>query len=193
MVCFTNKTKERMAKMVGGISAFMLVLGIVVAAYGYVALGGGEEPITSSYNPGFDPNAAGELLALAAGALCFLTAILGFLTAYFKKFFFALPFMICAIAIGLLMLAGAAITSGAGGYLDQMKVKACDTIAEGETPAVTYRVKISNEYTKMVDRLMCSPWCPCPAAAESAWTSVSKDTLANFTRQDQTRDEYTVQ
>ena len=182
MVCFSIKTKERMAKLVGGISGFLLVLGIVVAVYGYVALGGGEEPIKSGYNPGFDPNAAGEMLALAAGALCFLTAILGFLTAKFMKFYVALPFMIMAVAIGLLMLAGAAITSGSGGYLAQMKIDACDTIAEGITPAVTYGTKINTEYTAMVDRLMCSPWCPCKADAESAWTSVSKEKLANFTR-----------
>jgi len=171
-----------MAKLVAGISGLMLVLGIVVAAFGYAALGGGEEPIKNDYNPGFDPNVAGEMLALIAGALCFLTAILGFLTAKFMKFYVALPFMIMAIAIGLLMLAGAAITSGAGGYLDQMKIQACDTIAEGTTPLVTYKAKIKSEYTAMVDRLMCSPWCPCPSAAESAWTGVSKDILTNFTR-----------
>lgn len=122
MVCFSVKTKERMAKLVGSISVFMLVLGIVVASYGYIALGGGEETIKSSYNPGFDPNVAGETLAVIAGALCALTAVLGFTTAYYKKFFVALPFMILAVVIGLLMLAGAAITSGAGGYLEQMKI-----------------------------------------------------------------------
>ena len=171
MVCFSVKTKERMAKLVGTISVFKFVLGIVVAAYGYLALGGKEEPITSSYNPGFDPDVAGETLALLAGAFCVITAILGFATAYFKKFFVALPFMILAVAIGLLMLAGAAITSGAGGYLEQMKINACDTIAEGE--GITYKMKISQEYTKMVDRLMCSHWCPCSASVEEAWTSVS--------------------
>lgn len=187
MVCFSQKTKDRMAKLVGTISAFMLVLGIVVAAYGYIALGGGEEPIKSSYNPGFDPNVAGETLAVAAGALCALTAILGFLTTYSslkrsRWVIFALPFMIVAVVIGLLMLAGAAITSGAGGYLEQMRITACDTVAEGDPDGLTYKMKISKEYTRMVDRLMCSPWCPCPSSAEQVWSEVPQEKLANFTR-----------
>jgi hypothetical protein len=39
----------------------------------------------------------------------------------------------------------------------------------------------------MVDRLMCSYWCPCPAEAESVWTKVPEDELTKFTRVDQTR------
>lgn len=39
----------------------------------------------------------------------------------------------------------------------------------------------------MVDRMMCSMWCPCPADAESVWTAVDEAELAKFTRQDTTR------
>jgi hypothetical protein len=38
------------------------------------------------------------------------------------------------------MLVGGAITSGAGGMLTEMKVQACDTIAEGTS--LTYSEKI---------------------------------------------------
>lgn len=34
----------------------------------------------------------------------------------------------------------------------------------------------------MVDRLMCSPWCPCPSSAESVWTAVPEEKLTDFTR-----------
>lgn len=44
----------------------------------------------------------------------------------------------------------------------------------------------------MVDRLMCSFWCPCPADAESAWTKVPEDQLSKFTRLDETRTPMTV-
>lgn len=139
MVCFSDKTKDRMAKIVLAISIFLIVLGIVVAAYGYFVLGGGEQKITSDYNPGFDPDVAGELLALLVGILCVITSIFGMLTAKFKNFCFALPFMILAIATGLLMLVGGALTSGAGGVLNEMSEVACDTVVEGSSPAITYR------------------------------------------------------
>jgi hypothetical protein len=44
----------------------------------------------------------------------------------------------------------------------------------------------------MVDRLMCSLWCPCAADAESVWTKVPEDKLSKFTRLDQTRTPMTV-
>jgi drug/metabolite transporter (DMT)-like permease len=124
MVCFSDKTKDRMSKLVLGISIFLLILGVTVAAYGHFVLNdGGQHPIENKdYNPGFDPNVAGELLALAAGILCVVTSIFGFLTAKFKNFCFAFPFMILAILVGLLMLVGGALTSGAGGVLTEMKV-----------------------------------------------------------------------
>jgi hypothetical protein len=106
-----------MAKLVACVSMFLFILGIVVAAYGYLVLGGGEEPITSDYNPGFNPALAGKFLALIAGVLCVVTSIFGCATAKFKNFCFALPFMLLSIVIGLLMLIGGAITSGAGGYM----------------------------------------------------------------------------
>lgn len=55
MVCFSDKTKDRMAKLVACVSMFLFILGVVVAAYGYLVLGGGEDPIKSDYNPGFNP------------------------------------------------------------------------------------------------------------------------------------------
>jgi hypothetical protein len=107
-----------MAKLVAFISCFLLILGVVVAAYGYLVLGGNENPITSDYNPGFNPDVSGETLALIAGCLCVVTSVFGFATAKCKNFLVALPFMILSILIGLLMLIGGAITSGAGGYMD---------------------------------------------------------------------------
>lgn len=115
-----------MSKLVSCVSVFLLVLGITIASYGFIVLGGGENPIKSDYNPNFDPNVAGKLIALIAGLLCVVTAILGLLTAKCKKFYFALPSMILFIVIGLLMLVGGAITSGAGGYMSEMQNLACN-------------------------------------------------------------------
>lgn len=179
MVCFSDKTKDRMAKLVATISFILLVLGIVIAAYGYYVLGGGEPPITSDYNPGFNPSVLGSLLALLIGVICALTALFGFATAKCKNFLVALPFMIMVIVVGLLMLVCGAITSGAGGAMDQMRVEACDSPIEGSK---TIGDKIGDEYTRMVDRLMCSFWCPCPAEAESVWTKVDEKKLEKFTR-----------
>ena len=123
-------------------------MGVAVAWFGYVTLGGNKEPIINQdYNPRFEPDVAGEILALTAGVLCSLLSILGCATSNKKDFSFSLPYIVLAIAIGLLMLAGGFITYYAESYLVHMKIQACDTIADNQTPAITYKSKISSEYT----------------------------------------------
>jgi hypothetical protein len=104
--------------------------------------------------------------------------------------FFTCPFAVLGLTICALMFFAASVTSGKGFYLENIQDKACNTLVDG---SVTSGQKIRTEYTKMVDRMMCSAKCPCPPEDYSVWKNVPLDKLAQFERMDPYRSEFTEQ
>lgn len=110
------------------------------------------------------------------GAAILLTGILGFFTALCRNSgincLFATPFIILAFIGTILLVVAAAITSGADGAIMDGKDKAC---AAEFSPGVSISDKVNTEYTKLVDKNLCSAVCQCPLSVQDIWEDVPEN------------------
>lgn len=160
--CFSNKTKDCCKKFIIGVSVVALIIGAVLAGYGYTAIDGTDTtPGVGSYKTEFkvDKNVAGASLAMAGGVLAVLISCLGFLTAYCRNPLVTCPFGICSFIVGILALAVAGVVF-ANSVSQELYKKACETSSEqfGGESGVTYMKK---QYSQVVDDIMCTTACPC--------------------------------
>ena len=180
--------------MVVGIILF--ILGVLCCSYGYISLGGGQADVLVNDYHDIDVGSIGPLFALFAGVVCTLTGILGMLTAKFRYatryWMFSCPYIVVATACGIFMLFLSIITSGFGNYVENVTEDACAyELESGET--ISERIQL--DYTKLVDRNMCSQnLCECPTESTKIWTSIPEDDLREYGRisswADATEDEF---
>lgn len=115
----------------------------------------------------------GPIVAMVAGGIILITGILGFFTAMCRNSgincLFAFPFVVLAFLCAVLLAVMAAVASGADGQVMKAKENAC---AYEIDSGVSLADKVQSEYTKLVDKNMCSVVCPCPLAVENTWTSI---------------------
>ena len=82
---------------------------------------------------------------------------------------FATPFILFAFIGTVILVVGAAISSGADGQVMEGKEMACNI---NISPGVTLSDKVNTEYTKLVDKNMCSAICACPLSVTDTWEDV---------------------
>lgn len=82
---------------------------------------------------------------------------------------FATPFIIFAFLGAVVLFVLAAIASGADGAVMEAKNTVCESeISNG----VILADKVDSEYTKLVDKNMCSAICACPTSVQQTWEDV---------------------
>jgi hypothetical protein len=117
MACFSPKTKARCATFLLIVGVLFVLLGVIVASYGYLKVSGNADiiPEDSDYIK-IDVGAAGTILIVAAGVLSILTGVLAILTSKCRNskmsVFFSCPYMVLASITAILLLVIAGITSG---------------------------------------------------------------------------------
>jgi len=140
------------------------------------------EKIESDYN-NFQIGHVLGLIQLVVGAVILLTGILGVFTAACRNTgincLFAIPFCLMSLICMITLLILAFIASGAEGMIIQAKDEACASPLDG---GETMESMIKTQYTKLVDRNMCSPFCDCPLDTETTWTSIPEKTLREYGR-----------
>jgi len=103
-------------------------MGLLTVAYAYSQSTGQE--VENDYTS-FKVDKSGFAgLTLFGGILAILVAVLGCLTAKFKKFFLAIPFGLCAFIIAIMLLIAGAIAGGFDGEIEKLKDEACTTPIE---------------------------------------------------------------
>jgi hypothetical protein len=151
---FSDNTKIRCSKFVGFISLILFLGGGALLGFSIYKFTCPDVtfPASATNYTDFSPESLIPTLALLAGSLMLITSMFGCCTSKFKKICFTFPFIILALVICILMFILATVTSGQGVVIEQMQDNACLTDLGGMTTGE----KIDKEYTKMVDRMMCS-------------------------------------
>jgi hypothetical protein len=90
--------------MVFGISFIVCVLGLIVAIFGAMQMGAEAPKVSEWAGDGMtldvDPSGLG-IGVVICGVICIAIALLGCLTCKYKKAWFAIPFVILTLIIGL--------------------------------------------------------------------------------------------
>ena len=173
MACFKDKTKKQCSYFVLLVSMILLIMGTVVGYYGFSQLGSEKIQEMQSDYASIKVSQVLPIIALATGGVILITGILGFFTALCRNSgincLFATPFMIFAFLGAIVLFVLAAIASGADGAVMEAKNTACEMdIGDG----VILDDKVSTEYTKLVDKNMCSAVCSCPLNVADTWNAV---------------------
>lgn len=182
--CFKDSTKTCCARYVYWMSFLLLVLSIVVGAYGYFSISGRSfnPPQVASYKFKWtiSPNAALGILCILGALFGVIVSILGFLLQWCMNCCFALPFAILAFVAAILSLAfGAAIVGG--GATKQATQLIC---AQGQK-------YLQGHYSKYVDQKMCSAnagtGCKCASANKATWETAMNSGTAQWTASGRTK------
>ena len=153
MACYSNKTKSCCAKYVGIISAVLLILGLLVAIFGFLQMGVVAPKV--AFIKGLDIDQSGlGLGVLFLGILIIFTACCGCATCKWKKVCFTIPFGIFSGIFGLILLIiGFLSVASVGPLTDEIMTKVCAGV-EG--------TNLATEYNDAVSKFVCSKICPCP-------------------------------
>jgi hypothetical protein len=155
MTCYSNGCKSMCAKVTVGVSCLIALMGIITCAFGAMQLGVLEGP-TEFISFEMDNSNVGKGI-LGLGAVCFITGVLGCLTAKFKKPWFATLFIALCLLVGLVLLIVGALAAFGGAIYDAVAEVACQ--ADN-----TY-----DSYKNAVDKKMCSDDCRCNEDYKSLW------------------------
>lgn len=109
---------------------------------------------------------------MVVGGVILLTGILGFFTALCRNSgincFFATPFILLSLIGVVILIVLAAIASGANGQVMKAKDEACLVDMGGQT----LERMVEEQYTKLIDKNMCSAVCQCPLDVANTWEDV---------------------
>jgi heme/copper-type cytochrome/quinol oxidase subunit 3 len=125
MACYSDAMKAKASKFVLIVSIAIFIFGVLTVAYAYTQSTG--KTIETQYTTFKVDKSGFATMTLIGGIFAVIVAILGILTAKFKKFFLAIPFGVCAFIVALILLIAGAIAGGFDGKIQDLKVQACTT------------------------------------------------------------------
>ena len=125
MACYSDDTKAKAAKFVTFVSIAVFLFGLITVAYAYAQSTGQNIEGDSEYTSFKVDKSGFATMTLIGGVFAIITAILGCLTAKFKKFFLAVPFGCIAFIIALLLLIAGTIAGGFDSTIQDLKDQAC--------------------------------------------------------------------
>lgn len=179
MACYSNKTKAYSAKFVAVVSILITILGIITAALGSIQMGVVQRKNEWANIEALDVSGFGTGV-LILGAFCVILGLLGCATFKCKKPFFAIPFIILSMIVGLILLIlGVIIMGFAGELVDTVQNKICQV---GDNQ---YQ-NLANKYNDAIQKYVCSEMCPCPLGEDGAnqklWERYDENTFNEWGR-----------
>lgn len=183
--CFKDSTKKCCSMYIRVASIILLILGIVMGAYGYFAIGGQtfQSPKLGAKTYGFTINANTALSGiLIVGAIfAVATAIIGIVLSLESchNFCFAGLFMFFTFIGAILALAFGAMVLG-GDVTKQVTAQLCSGAKE-----------LTGVYSTAVDQTMCSDVadaCKCDGGNSQPWTNAKANSAAQWTNSGRTKD-----
>ena len=181
MGCYSDEVKAKASGFVMIVSVAVFIAAVLTLAYGYAQSTGQE--IQNDYTT-FKVDKSGFAgLVLLGGLLALITAILGCLTAKFKKFFLAIPFGLCSFIIAVILLIAGAVAGGFDGKIEELRATAC-TQPITAYGGITGEEWIGRQYGKLVDDVMCSEACPCANGGgnQKLWDDYGEAYLNKYNR-----------
>ena len=111
--------------------------------------------------------------AFVMGLIILLSSVFGILSVRYandsKKCCFLAPFVPLSLTGAIILIIFSGITGGSDRMVMESIKRAC---SQKIGPGMTLATKVSEEYTKLVDRMMCSSQCLCPDAVADTWRKV---------------------
>jgi len=162
MGCFSNKTKLCCEKVVLVIGIIELIFGIAAGVWGFLGSNHGADiDFTGTSFP--SPTIAFAIMALIGGLLTVIVGLLALCTAKYKVCCFACPFMVLSLIMCIIMLIVAFMGLLAGSYKKEAKKVICTEKMKNNWKNLEFYNNII--YGELIDKYMCSNYCPCPPAA----------------------------